>query len=97
MLIMYMCWGSLVRDVYSVMMIQKIRKKVDNSDSKTCFSMAKMKPALDFPCDICPRYWQHIECLGHFEVEIIDSLDSSVRQTRSRESQRSYCWQNPSN
>ena len=29
MLIMYMCWGSLVRDVYSVMMIQKIRKKVD--------------------------------------------------------------------
>ena len=67
------------------------KKRSCVSNSKIRLSLAKMKPALDFPCDICPRYCQHIECLGHFEVEIIDSLDSSVRQTRSRESQRSNC------
>ena len=93
---MYMSWGSLVREIYSVVTPKK-EKKLCDSNSKIRLSLAKMKPALDFPCDICPHYWQHIECLGHFEVEIIDSLDSSVRQTRSRESQRSYCWQNPSN
>ena len=74
----------------------KKEKKLSDSISKIRPSLAKMKTALDFPCDICPRYCQHIECLGHFEVEIIDSRDSSVRQTRSRESQRSNCWQNSS-